>query len=173
MRDRTVAHPLALQHLDAAQTLRGDTSSAATPSFLTTECGHPTADPAQIRAFAQAVGQRTKTDPIDSGVIAHFGKATAVTPRPLPDQATQQLADLVAPRPQIVDMIAAERQREKRVNSRIKKSIGRLAKALERDSRASRPILVFDRWRDLFSELSRVFKDTTTLLLARLEFITP
>jgi len=91
----------------------------------------------------------------------------------LPDQATQQLADLIAPRRQIVDMIAAEWQREKRVNSRIKKSIGRLAKALECDPRASRPILVFDRWRDLFSELSRVFKDTTTLLLARLEFITP
>jgi transposase len=90
-------------------------------------------NPAQIRAFAKAVGQRAKTDPIDAAVIAHFGEATGVAPRPLPDEATQQLADLVARRRQIVDMIGAERQREKRANPRIKKSIGRLVKALERE----------------------------------------
>src|SRR5262252_3530359 len=83
------------------------------------------ANPAQIRAFAKAIGQRAKTDPIDAGVIAHFGEATGITPRPLADQATQQLADLVARRRQIVEMIGAERQREKLANSRIKKSIGR------------------------------------------------
>jgi hypothetical protein len=37
-------------------------------------------------------------------VIAHFGEATGVTARLLPDQATQQLAILVARRRQIVDM---------------------------------------------------------------------
>src|SRR5215471_21676169 len=37
LRDRAVAHPLALQHLDAAQAFAGDTSSAAAPSFLSTE----------------------------------------------------------------------------------------------------------------------------------------
>lgn len=91
------------------------------------------ANPAQIRAFAKAIGQRAKTDPIDAAVIAHFGEATGVTPRPLPDQATQQLADLVARRRQIVEMIGSERQREKRANPHIKKSIGRLVKALERE----------------------------------------
>ena len=35
-------------------------------------------------------------------MIAHFGEATGFTARPLPDQATQQLADLVARRRQIV-----------------------------------------------------------------------
>jgi transposase len=29
-------------------------------------------NPAQVRAFAQALGKRAKTDPIDSAVIAHF-----------------------------------------------------------------------------------------------------
>jgi transposase len=91
------------------------------------------ANPAQIRAFAKAIGQRAKTDPIDADVIAHFGEATGIVPRALPDQATQQLADLVARRRQIIDMISAERQRENRANSRIKKSIGRLVKALERE----------------------------------------
>jgi transposase len=61
------------------------------------------ANPAQIRAFAKAIGQRAKTDPIDANVIAHFGEATGLTPRPLPDEATQQLADLVARRRQIVE----------------------------------------------------------------------
>ena len=51
------------------------------------------ANPAQIRAFAKAIGQRAKTDPIDAAVIAHFGEATGIVSRPLPDQATQQLAD--------------------------------------------------------------------------------
>jgi transposase len=91
------------------------------------------ANPAQIRAFAKAIGQRAKTDPIDASVIAHFGEATGIVPRPLPDEATQQLADLVARRRQIVEMIGSERQREKRANPRIKKSIGRLVKALERE----------------------------------------
>jgi transposase len=91
------------------------------------------ADPAQVRAFAKAIGQRAKTDPIDAAVIAHFGAATAIEPRPLPDTATRQRADLVARRRQIVDMITAERPREKRANDRIKKSIARLVRALERE----------------------------------------
>ncbi len=96
--------------------------------------------PGQIRAFAKGIGQRAKTDPIDAGVIAHFGEATGVAPTPLPDQATQQLADLVARRCQIVDMIGSKRQREKRANPRIKKSIARLVKALERELKGSTPV---------------------------------
>jgi transposase len=91
-------------------------------------------NPAQIRAFAKAVGQRAKTDPIDAGIIAHFAEATRPEPRPLPDEATQLLADLVARRRQILEMMVAERQREKRVTvPHLRKSIMRLLKALERE----------------------------------------
>lgn len=90
-------------------------------------------NPAQIRAFAKAIGQRAKTDPIDADVIAHFAEATGIEPRPLPDEATRLLADLVARRRQIIDMIGAERQREKRATPRAKKSIARLVKALEKE----------------------------------------
>jgi transposase len=91
-------------------------------------------NPAQIRAFAKAIGQRAKTDPIDAAVIAHFAEATKPEPRPLPDEATRLLADLVARRRQIVEMIGAERQREKRVTiPRLKGSIARLVKALEKE----------------------------------------
>jgi transposase len=91
-------------------------------------------NPAQIRAFAKAIGQRAKTDPIDAAVIAHFAEATRPEPRPLPDEATRLLADLVARRRQILEMMVAERQREKRVTvPHLRKSIVRLLKALERE----------------------------------------
>jgi transposase len=91
-------------------------------------------NPAQIRAFAKAIGQRAKTDPIDAAVIAHFAEATKPPVRPLPDEACRLLADLVARRRQIVEMIGAERQRDKRITlSRLKRSIARLVKALEKE----------------------------------------
>ncbi len=91
-------------------------------------------NPAQIRAFAQALGRRAKTDPIDAGVIAHFVEATKPAIRPLPDEETRLLADLVARRRQIVAMIGAERQRQKRLpNKRLQKSIARLLAALQKE----------------------------------------
>ena len=91
-------------------------------------------NPAQVRAFAQALGRRAKTDPIDAAVIAHFVEATKAVPRPLPDETTRLLADLIARRRQIVEMMAAEAQRERRLtNKRLKKSIVRLRKALEKE----------------------------------------
>jgi transposase len=91
-------------------------------------------NPAQIRAFAKAIGQRAKTDPIDAATIAHFAEATKPVPRPLPDDATRLLSDLVARRRQIIEMIGAERQREQRVTvPRLRRSITRLIKALEKE----------------------------------------
>ena len=91
-------------------------------------------NPAQVRAFAQALGRRAKTDPIDAGVIAHFVEATKPDVRPLPDDATRLLADLVARRRQIVQMIVAERQRQKRLTGkRLQRSIARLLAALQRE----------------------------------------
>jgi len=90
-------------------------------------------NPAQVRAFANALGKRAKTDPIDAAVIAHFVEATKPAIRPLPDEDTQLLADLVSRRRQIVAMIGAERQRQKRAPARIAKSIVRLVKALEKE----------------------------------------
>jgi transposase len=91
-------------------------------------------NPAQVRAFARALGKRAKTDPIDAAVIAHFVEATAPAIRPLPDEATRLLADLVARRRQIIQMIVAERQRQKRLTEkRLRQSIARLLRALEKE----------------------------------------
>ena len=86
-----------------------------------------------MRAFARALGKRAKTDPIDAAVIAHFAAAIRPPVRPLPDAETLRLADLVARRRQIVTMIGAERQREKRASSRTRKSILRLLRALQKE----------------------------------------
>jgi transposase len=91
-------------------------------------------NPAQIRSFAKALGKRAKTDPIDAAVIAHFAEAAAPELRPLPDDETRLLADLVARRRQIIAMIGAERQREKRATAKsLKQSIARLIKALVKE----------------------------------------
>ena len=90
-------------------------------------------NPAQIRAFANALGKRAKTDPLDACVIARFVEATRPEVRPLPSAETQALADLVQRRRQIVEMIGAERQRLKRATAHAAKSIHRLLKALEKE----------------------------------------
>lgn len=91
-------------------------------------------NPAQVRAFATALGKRAKTDPIDAAVIARFVAATNPQVRPLPDAETRMLADLVTRRRQIIQMIVAERQRERQMPSRhLRKSAARLIKALEKE----------------------------------------
>jgi transposase len=88
---------------------------------------------AYVPAFATALGQRAKTDPIDASVIARFLAATRSQPRSLPEEASQMLADLVIRRRQIIQMIVAERQREKRALARTRRSIGRLIEALQKE----------------------------------------
>ena len=91
-------------------------------------------NPAQVRHYAQALGKRAKTDPIDAAVIARFAEATRPAVRALPDETTRLLADLVARRRQIVEMMAAEGQRERRaLDKRLQRSIARLRKALEKE----------------------------------------
>ena len=91
-------------------------------------------NPAQVRSFADALGKRAKTDPIDAAVIARFAAAAGVKARPLADEQTRLLADLVARRRQITAMIVAEEARLKRAaNRQLKKSIARLLTALRRE----------------------------------------
>jgi transposase len=91
-------------------------------------------NPAQVRHFAQAVGKRAKTDPIDAAVIAHFVEAVKPELRALPDEAQRLLAELVGRRRQIIEMLVAERHREKRAaNVRVRKSLVRHIKVLEKE----------------------------------------
>jgi transposase len=134
-------------------------------------------NPAQVRHFAQAVGQRAKTDPIDALMIARFVEATKPDVRPLADEATQLLGDLVARRRQIIEMIVAERNRERRVEvKRIKKSIARLIGALEKelaeiDAEIDAAVRGSPAWRDkedLLASVPGVGPITARTLIAEL-----
>jgi transposase len=133
-------------------------------------------NPAQIRAFAKALGKRAKSDPIDAAVIAHFAEATKVEPRPLPDAETERLADLVARRRQIIQMIVAERQRDQRASKRMKKSIARLLRALqaelsEIDTDIDEAVRGSPAWRekeDLLASVPGVGSGTARTLIAEL-----
>lgn len=90
-------------------------------------------NPAQVRAFAQALGKGAKTDPIDAAVIAHFVAATAPPIGQMTDDQTRLLAALMARRRQIVAMIVAERRRVGLAPPRVRRGIERLLKALQRE----------------------------------------
>jgi transposase len=134
-------------------------------------------NPAQVRHFAQALGRRAKTDPIDACMIARFVEATRSDLRPLADEATQLLAELVARRRQIIEMIVAERNREKRVTvRRIRKSIARLIAALEKelseiDAEIDASVRGSPAWRekeDLLASVPGVGPITARTLIAEL-----
>jgi transposase len=90
-------------------------------------------NPAQVRHYAQALGRRAKTDGVDAEIIARFAEATRPEPQPLPDAATQALADLVTRRRQIIAMMVAERQRAGRLPKRLKRSCERVVRVLEKE----------------------------------------
>jgi transposase len=135
-------------------------------------------NPAQVRHFANALGKRAKTDPIDAAVIARFVEATKPEIRPLHSAETLTLADLMARRRQIVQMITAERQRAMRstANARLQKSIARLLKALQReldslDEDIDTSVRGSPVWRekeDLLSSVPGVGKVIARTLLAEL-----
>lgn len=133
-------------------------------------------NPAQVRHYAQAVGRRAKTDAVDAEVIACFAQATRPEPRPLPDAATQLLAELVARRRQIVVMMAAERQRAERLPVRLRKSCARVIRVLESelaalDAEIDTTVRGSPAWRakeDLLASVPGVGSITARTLLAEL-----
>jgi transposase len=67
--------------------------------------------PRQIRDFARATGQLAKTDALDARVIALFAERIRPQPRPIADGDSQTLAELVARRRQVIELIGMESNR--------------------------------------------------------------
>jgi transposase len=89
-------------------------------------------NPAQVRHYAQAIGQRAKTDPIDARLIALFVMAVRPEPKPLADAQTTELAALMARRRQLVHMLVAERMRRQQATpGPVRISIARVVTAIE------------------------------------------
>lgn len=68
-------------------------------------------NPRQVRHFAKALNKLAKTDRIDARVLAEFGVSVNPQVRPLPDERTRELADLLARRGQLVGMRTQEKNR--------------------------------------------------------------
>jgi transposase len=68
-------------------------------------------NPRQVRDFAKATGKLAKTDALDAAVLAHFAEAVRPAPRPLSDEQTTELQELLARRRQLIEMLTAERNR--------------------------------------------------------------
>ena len=65
-------------------------------------------NPRQTRNFAKAIGRLSKTDAIDAAVLAEFASAVRPKLRPLRDEDTQALDELLTRRRQLVDMRVQE-----------------------------------------------------------------
>jgi len=90
-------------------------------------------NPRQIRDFARATGRLAKTDRVDAAVIAHFAEAVRPPVRPLPDEQARLLGELVTRRRQVIDMLVAEGNRMRQVESRrLKKQIERHRAVLQK-----------------------------------------
>jgi transposase len=74
-------------------------------------------NPRQIREFARATGRLAKTDALDARAIAAFAAAVRPAVRVVPDAQTRLLGQLVARRRQVVDMLGAEQNRRRLIES--------------------------------------------------------
>lgn len=91
-------------------------------------------NPRQVRDFARALGRLAKTDRIDAETIALFAERVRPEPRPLPDGQARLLGELVARRRQVIEMIAAEGNRARQLESRrVKKRIERHRAVLQEE----------------------------------------
>jgi transposase len=81
-------------------------------------------NPHRIRAFARATGRLAKTDRLDAEAIALFAERVRPAPRPLPDADARALAELVARRRQVVEMIGMEANRRRQAeDARVRRTI--------------------------------------------------
>lgn len=69
------------------------------------------ANPIHIKRFAGAIGQRAKTDKLDSQLIAHYAEAIKPKLSTLKPEVMQAMSDLVARRNQLLAMQTMEKNR--------------------------------------------------------------
>jgi transposase len=87
----------------------------------------------QVREFARATGVVAKTDRLDARVLAHFAAAVRPAVRPLPDEQSQALEELLARRRQMVAALVAEKNRLGLARGRlVKRTVREAAQTYER-----------------------------------------
>ena len=88
--------------------------------------------PLRVRRFAQALGQQAKTDPLDARLLARFAEAVRPTARPVPDAAAEEFSQLLARRRQLVRLIVAEGNRQRRTTGVVRDDIAVTIRFFER-----------------------------------------
>lgn len=132
-------------------------------------------NPRNVRAFAKSLGILAKTDRIDAKVLAQFGEVVKPPVRELPSEQTQELADHLSRRRQLVDMLVAEGLRLKQAhNAAVRRDIDEhitwLKKRLKSiDGDLRRSVQASDLWRwqaELLTEVPGVGEATSVTLMA-------
>lgn len=91
-------------------------------------------NPARVRHFARATGQRAKTDHIDAAVLSAYGRALQPKPTEPRTEHEEQLAELIRRRAQILEVLVAQRQQAERLAlPSLRRQSQRLVRRLEQD----------------------------------------
>ena len=91
-----------------------------------TEVAVSVAHPPKVRAFARAVGQGAKTDPLDAQILAHYGEVFELPVAAAQEAASAEVRALLGRRQQLLDQRMQEHNRlEKGLQGRVKKSCQR------------------------------------------------
>jgi transposase len=89
-------------------------------------------NPARVRHFANACGRLAKTDPLDAQVLSLFGQKMLPAPTASQSASQRELAQLVARRHQLVDLLVIEKNRaQTHTLAQIKKSAQAILKHLK------------------------------------------
>jgi transposase len=76
------------------------------------------ANPRRTREFAKAFGALAKNDSIDARGLALFAQRVQPPVRELPDEALNEISEIMTRRRQVLDVLKAEEQRLRRVQSK-------------------------------------------------------
>jgi transposase len=134
-------------------------------------------NPRQVRDFAKSLGQLAKTDRVDARILALFGERIRPAIRELPSPETQALADQLARRTQLVEMLTMEKNRLKQAqNGAVRKNIKKHIEWLERQLRANESGLreavegssAWQAKRDLLGEVKGVGEITSLSMIGLL-----
>ena len=91
-----------------------------------TDLAMSVAHPTKVRAFARAVGQGAKTDPLDAQILAHYGEVFELPVEAAQEEASEEVRALLGRRQQLLDQRTQELNRlEKGLRGRVKQSCQR------------------------------------------------
>jgi transposase len=133
-------------------------------------------NPRQVRDYAKACGRLAKTDRVDALILAAFASAIRPQVRPLPDEETRALGDLLARRRQLIDMRVQEKLRLERASAMqrdsLREHIAWLDERIARiDTDLTHALRTSQAWRekdDLLQAIPGVGRVTRATLLALL-----